>query len=387
MSTRTRPSRFHRRALCTGEDVNAICRLRLPASRLIVPAAATAAQRMFEATLLLTWAGVTMTRSPSFISAVHPSVDVVTIRLAGADPLLPLLSQFSRDRVYVHRDYLELRLSGAQNEILARVRLTVDGRQEARALLDGAALPLRPPLGLDVPEPVAAALSAILRRFPLWRASAEVSVGVTDNAAMVSWLSGPSADAIAAILRDSCCAIPNVALEASSTGNVRSVLLSHAGQSAAVAGEPWSAWREVAAAPAMAYGPAVAPRLVNGMVMPTIWEGQEMRNALAAREVGTVYRFLRRNGVRQRQIAAMTGQSQSEVSEILKGRQVMAYDVLVRIADGLGVPRGYMGLAYDEVTAQRISELPAAPAAEEPESVKRRRFLARAAAIASGEGL
>jgi hypothetical protein len=26
----------------------------------------------------------------------------------------------------------------------------------------------------------------------------------------------------------------------------------------------------------------------------------------------------------------------------------MAYDVLVRIADGLGVPRGYMGLAYDD---------------------------------------
>ena len=50
----------------------------------------------------------------------------------------------------------------------------------------------------------------------------------------------------------------------------------------------------------------------------------------------------------------MTGQSQSEVSEILKGRQVMAYDVLTRIADGLGVPRGYMGLAYDEATAIRV---------------------------------
>jgi tetratricopeptide (TPR) repeat protein len=38
----------------------------------------------------------------------------------------------------------------------------------------------------------------------------------------------------------------------------------------------------------------------------------------------------------------------SEVSEILKGRQVMSYDVLVRIAEGLGIPRGLMGLAYDE---------------------------------------
>jgi transcriptional regulator with XRE-family HTH domain len=40
--------------------------------------------------------------------------------------------------------------------------------------------------------------------------------------------------------------------------------------------------------------------------------------------------------------------SQSEVSEILKGRQVMSHDVLVRIAEGLGIPRGLMGLAYDE---------------------------------------
>jgi transcriptional regulator with XRE-family HTH domain len=48
----------------------------------------------------------------------------------------------------------------------------------------------------------------------------------------------------------------------------------------------------------------------------------------------------------QRRIAAMTGQSQSEISEILSGRRVVSYDVLLRIADGLGVPRGLMGLAH-----------------------------------------
>src|SRR5919198_2516128 len=90
-------------------------------------------------------------------------------------------------------------------------------------------------------------------------------------------------------------------------------------------------------------------------IPPEEWEKQEMRNALAAREISAVYRLLRKHGVSQRQIAAMTGQSQSEVSEILKGRQVMAYDVLTRIADGLGVPRGYMGLAYDEATAVRVA--------------------------------
>ncbi len=122
----------------------------------------------------------------------------------------------------------------------------------------------------------------------------------------------------------------------------------------------------------------------SSSITPEAWEKQEMRNALAAREVSTIYKLLRRNGVSQRQIAAMTGQSQSEVSEILKGRQVMAYDVLVRIADGLGVPRGYMGLAYDEVTAQRVAETRESPEAEEPENVKRRKFLAHAAAVAVG---
>src|SRR6266545_1805270 len=119
-------------------------------------------------------------------------------------------------------------------------------------------------------------------------------------------------------------------------------------------------------------------------ISPEEWEKQEMRNALAAREVSTVYRLLRRTGVSQRQIAAMTGQSQSEVSEILKGRQVMAYDVLARIADGLGVPRGYMGLAYDEVTAVRVAGTAEASGKEEDESVKRRKFLAHAAAVAVG---
>ncbi len=115
-----------------------------------------------------------------------------------------------------------------------------------------------------------------------------------------------------------------------------------------------------------------------------VWDHQEMRDALARREISSVYRLLRRHGVSQRQIAALTGQSQSEVSEILKGRQVMAYDVLTRIAVGLGVPRGYMGLAYDETTAVRVAATADSPHPEEDESVKRRKFLAHAAAVTVG---
>ncbi|GAA1967112.1 helix-turn-helix transcriptional regulator [Amycolatopsis minnesotensis] len=119
-------------------------------------------------------------------------------------------------------------------------------------------------------------------------------------------------------------------------------------------------------------------------ISPAAWEQKEMRAVLAAREISGVYRLLRREGVSQRQIAAMTGQSQSEVSEILKGRQVMAYDVLARIADGLGVPRGYMGLAYDEATAISVVGAVDEQQAEEDESVKRRKFLAHAAQVTMG---
>jgi transcriptional regulator with XRE-family HTH domain len=85
-----------------------------------------------------------------------------------------------------------------------------------------------------------------------------------------------------------------------------------------------------------------------------MWQRVDMRTALAARDVATVFRLLQRFGVSQRRIAALTGQSQSEVSEILGGRHVVSYDVLTRIADGLGVPRGQLGLAYDRATTRLV---------------------------------
>jgi Helix-turn-helix len=79
-----------------------------------------------------------------------------------------------------------------------------------------------------------------------------------------------------------------------------------------------------------------------------VWERHDMRVYLARRDIGSVYRLLQRFGMSQRAIAARTGQSQSEVSDIVAGhRQVISYEVLERIALGLGIPRGWMGLAYD----------------------------------------
>ncbi len=52
---------------------------------------------------------------------------------------------------------------------------------------------------------------------------------------------------------------------------------------------------------------------------PALFTTREMRGVLAVRDIGGLYRLLKAAGVSQREIAGLTGQSQSEVSEILKG--------------------------------------------------------------------
>ncbi len=104
-----------------------------------------------------------------------------------------------------------------------------------------------------------------------------------------------------------------------------------------------------------------ADRRAAERVDSAIWQRQDMRAALATRDIGCVFRLLQRFGVSQRRIAALTGQSQSEVSEILGGRQVVSYDVLTRVADGLGVPRGHLGLAYDPNTAELVGTVSVSP--------------------------
>ncbi|MBV8540297.1 MAG: helix-turn-helix transcriptional regulator [Pseudonocardiales bacterium] len=118
-----------------------------------------------------------------------------------------------------------------------------------------------------------------------------------------------------------------------------------------------------------------------GPIDPEFFDDDDVRAALAARDIGTLYRLLRRVGVSQRQIAHLTGQSQSEVSEILKGRQVLNVRVLERIADGLGIPRARMGVSYGE-------QGPDTPSAEEvDEEMKRRVLLATTMAAALSQAL
>ncbi len=92
-------------------------------------------------------------------------------------------------------------------------------------------------------------------------------------------------------------------------------------------------------------GPRVAGKPLVTLDDPAMFAGEEMRAALVARDVTVVYRLLYQAGVAQREIARRTGQSQSEVSDILRGRRVRDVLVLERIADGLGVCRAWMRLA------------------------------------------
>lgn len=107
------------------------------------------------------------------------------------------------------------------------------------------------------------------------------------------------------------------------------------------------------------------------------WERPEMRDALARRDIGVVFALLIESGMSQREIAELTRQNPSEVSEIIGGRQVMAYDLLERIAARLDIPRGYLGLAYGVVE----SPLPL------DEAVKRVDFLAHAADAVVGKAV
>ncbi len=99
-----------------------------------------------------------------------------------------------------------------------------------------------------------------------------------------------------------------------------------------------------------------------------------MRRALAARDVGAVYRRLRDVGVTQREIAELTSMRQSEVSEIVAGRRVKQVDVLERICDGLGAPRELMGFCYGNRATYGGEVTVADP--EEVEKMLRRHLIA-----------
>jgi hypothetical protein len=75
-------------------------------------------------------------------------------------------------------------------------------------------------------------------------------------------------------------------------------------------------------------------------VDPALLARSDVRAFLAGHDIGAFYRVLCDNGWSQHRITKATTTQQCAVSEIIKGRRVIDYRVLVRIADGLGIPAG-----------------------------------------------
>jgi transcriptional regulator with XRE-family HTH domain len=88
---------------------------------------------------------------------------------------------------------------------------------------------------------------------------------------------------------------------------------------------------------------------------PEFVDSDEVRAAVEALDISALFRLVNRMGVTQRQIAALTDQSQSEVCAILKGRKVVNFFVLRRVADGFGISRERMFLGYGEKGPQAPS--------------------------------
>jgi len=102
----------------------------------------------------------------------------------------------------------------------------------------------------------------------------------------------------------------------------------------------------------MSIGPGDPGRSVEAGLAPAagpaeIWAKDEIRRACARRDIAHVYKMLNAAGVSQRRLTAATGRAQNETSEILCcGRVACPMGVLKRIADGLGIPRGWWGPAH-----------------------------------------
>lgn len=137
----------------------------------------------------------------------------------------------------------------------------------------------------------------------------------------------------------------------------------------------------------------MAGRSPEPIVIPAwAWKREETRRILQERDISGLLRFAQRySGASQTRLAAATGIAQGRISEILNGRKrVTSFDVVERIADGLGMPdqaRMLFGLAPlnlaiptgDGALAAAPTARLSPPSVEEKEDrVKRRQFISLA---------
>jgi transcriptional regulator with XRE-family HTH domain len=85
----------------------------------------------------------------------------------------------------------------------------------------------------------------------------------------------------------------------------------------------------------------------NPRPAPAEWEDSVMQNLLREHDFAGVFSSLGTRGCSQVVIAACCGITQPQVSAIAGGkRSVISWELISRIADGLDIPRGYVGVAW-----------------------------------------
>ncbi|MGM1057898.1 hypothetical protein [Saccharothrix sp. Mg75] len=391
-------SDLRKRCRCTGETPNEIRRQRGGGhAGPLVPVAGPGQQR-FEAGVLqaVVRAMARMRRRghplrpTALVDRVRLDSPVVGLRVhdTALDHLLAeVLPVLSGDRLrgvpglraHPGRDHLDLRAPDGEVRLLGVTRKR--WRQAVEAGLPAGPPPVEPVHRTSSPTAV---MSGVLRRLPLWRGAAWLDGVVVGDALELYWRNGPPADAVAAILTRSTCAVPDTAAVPYAFRNtVRGVALTPAPTPTATEPEDpkwaWNHWLATTAPGAALHERAVRPRR-PATDLPDVWDQPEMRAALALRRIDTVYRLLLRHGVQRHHLATLTGQSPHEVDAVLAGGRVESYDALTDIAEALGVPPGYMGLAHDERPAH---DTPCDCEALD-ERAKRDRFLAHAALVTVG---
>src|SRR5215218_10098848 len=95
---------------------------------------------------------------------------------------------------------------------------------------------------------------------------------------------------------------------------------------------------------------------------PGLWDREDMRSALAARDMGAVITIFRRwTGASQTDIGVLLGMPQPHVSDFERGiRHATSLAMFERFADGLGIPRPLLGLA----------QLPVEDGEQEPDALR-----------------
>jgi predicted kinase len=99
-------------------------------------------------------------------------------------------------------------------------------------------------------------------------------------------------------------------------------------------------------------------------------DGLAMREALTERDIKAVFNFLHRRGWSWGAIAQATDIGEQRVREIASGkRRVENYDVYVRVAIGLNIPRDYLGVGLRHADTANRGESTALVVADAPSEV------------------